>query len=310
MPPLGAETVFSHLLVPLDGSRLAEAILSLTRALARRLGASVTLLHLIETKPPAQIHGQPHLAGAREAEAYLDGLAQELQSEGLQVDWHVHEVPEASVAQNITRHAMELGADLVMLCTHGSGGVRDLVFGSIAQQVIGCGPTPVLIVHPDITPGAFMCRRMVVPLDGATCHESSIPIARRLATVYGAAIHLVSVVPRRVDLGGAGAAIGRFLPTATTAFLDEQERELTSYGSNLVETLQAEGITAQLRVERGDPTTLILQALQATGADLLVLATHARRGWTAFWSGSVAPRVLSQWRRPTLLVRADSESTL
>jgi nucleotide-binding universal stress UspA family protein len=296
--------MFRHFLLPLDGSKLAEAVLGPARSLASDLGAEITLLHVLERNAPKEIHGERHLTDPKEAETYLEGLAADLRRDGLTVSFHSHDVAEAGVAESITRHAAEMGADLVVMATHGSGGMAEQLFGSIAQRVIGCGSTPVLIIHPDTAPAALVVRRMLVPLDQVEEHEASVPVATELAAALGAEIRLLTAVPRRSNLAGTGGALGRMLPTAMAAVLDAQVDDAGRRLEGLARQLADRGVTARARVERGEPVQVILQGLVSEHADLLVLATHTRRGWAAFWSGSVAPRVLAQWRRPTLLVRA------
>lgn len=302
--------MFRHLLLPLDGSRLAEATLVPAAELARRLGARITLLHVLERNAPAQIHGERHLTNPAEAGEYLARLADGLKAAGVEAGHHSHDVAEAGVAQSITAHAAEYGCDLVALATHGGGGMRDQLFGSIAQQVIGLGSTPVLIVHPEAPAGAaFQCRRLLVPLDGAEEHESSVPVAAAVAACFGAGVDLLTAVPRRADLAGHRGALGRMLPTAMSALLDAQEHEATQRLKGIAAGLGQAGVATSVKVERGEPAAVILQELTRTDVDLLVLATHTRRGWAAFWSGSVAPRVLAQWQRPILLVRAAAKGT-
>lgn len=298
--------MFRHLLLPLDGSKLAEAVLGPARAFAKEVGAAVTLLHVLERNAPKEIHGERHLTDPKEAEVYLEGLAADLRQDGLTVSYHSHDVAEAGVAESITRHAVEMGADLVVLATHGEGGMAEQLFGSIAQRVIGCGDIPVLIIHPDTATEDFVCRRMLVPLDQSEEHEASLPLATELAAAVGAEVRLLTAVPRRANLAGSSGALGRMLPTAMSAVLDAQVDDANRRLEAVLAHLADAGVPARARVERGDPVQVILQGLVSEQADLLVLATHTRRGWAAFWSGSVAPRVLAQWRRPTLLVRAAS----
>src|SRR5579864_3493459 len=122
----------SRLLVPLDGSRLAESVLPVVERLAAA-GAIPVLLHVLERGAPATVHGERHLCAADEATAYLDDVAARLQAGGGAVELHTHEAPEGDVAGSIVAHAEEERADLIVLCTHGGGGVRDLLVGSIAQ---------------------------------------------------------------------------------------------------------------------------------------------------------------------------------
>src|SRR3990172_1203422 len=100
-----------HLLVPMDGSRLAEAVLPAVSELARRCGARVTLLHVLEWAAPATIHGQSHLTGAQAAMEYLTRLRESLVEQGLCVEVHIHSNPERDVAASIVEHAAELGVD-------------------------------------------------------------------------------------------------------------------------------------------------------------------------------------------------------
>src|ERR1700728_1708147 len=89
-PSKGTEFKIRHLIVPLDGSHLAEAALPITRQLAEKLGAPVTLVHLIERNAPQQIHGQHHISNPEEAERYLSELGRRVFPSGPRVEQHVH----------------------------------------------------------------------------------------------------------------------------------------------------------------------------------------------------------------------------
>lgn len=299
--------LFRYLLVPLDGSRLAEAVLPATIRLAQASRASVTLLHVIERDAPSSIHGERHLCDPEEAWAYLDEIKVRLAAEGIQVDCHVHEVAEGNVARSIVEHSEELGNDLIMLSTHGRSGVRSLLVGSIAQQVLGTGSRPVFVVHPDSTTDPFTCRRIAVPLDMEKAHERSLPIALALAGSLRATLYLVTVVPRRTDLAGSQGTAGRFFPLATSAGLDITEEAAQRYLQEKADRLGASehpDLGLRWHVLRGDPVASLVSFFEKENVDLAVMASHATRGWRAFWEGSVTPRVLTQWRRPVLLVRA------
>ena len=139
---------FRTLLVPLDGSHLAEAVLPAVECLASRFHATVTLLHVLEQAARATIHGQRHLTDSAEAKTYLGGVAERLRATGIAVTIHVHGVREGDVARSIVDHSQEINADLVILCTHGGSGLRGVLFGSIAQQVLRQGAEPILLIPP------------------------------------------------------------------------------------------------------------------------------------------------------------------
>src|SRR5689334_432780 len=166
--------MFKHILIPLDGSRLAEAALGAGIYLAGLLGATVTLLHVIERDAPREVHGDRHLRDAAEATAYLDQVAARAFPPDIHVERHVHGPEVTDVARGIAGHVGELGPDLIVMCTHGRGGLRGWMFGRIAHQVVNLGTKPVLLVQPaesGATP-PFSCRRLLVPLDGNPAHEA------------------------------------------------------------------------------------------------------------------------------------------
>jgi nucleotide-binding universal stress UspA family protein len=296
--------MFNHLLVPLDGSRLAEVVLPAAAYLAQCLGASVTLVHVIERDAPEEVHGERHLADPDEALAYLDEVATRAFPAGTHVDGHVHTTEVRDVARSIVEHVDELNPDLIVMCTHGRGGPRNWLVGSIAQQVIALGTTPVLLIQPDPAgaPPEFQCRHFLVPLDGDPDHEPGLFVAAGLAQACGASLHLMMVVYTFGTLQGQRRAAARLLPGAASAWLEISEQGAKDYlGEHMVQLQQA-GLAVTASVVRGDPTTAILHTAQEVGADTVVLGTHGRAGMDAFWSGSVAAQVASRSRLPLLLV--------
>ncbi len=303
--------MFRNLLVPLDGSTLAESVLPAAAFLGEAVRARITLLHIMEQDAPATIHGQPHLTDPDHAEAYLERVAAPLASPTRPVAHHVHRAEEGDVAGAIVRHAEELQADLIVLCTHGWGGLREWLFGSIAQQVLQRGATPILLVQPTATGGAppFACRAILVPLDGPAAEEPALPVASGLARACRASLHLTLVVPTPGALSGAEAAAGVLLPRTTAALLDLAEEEAREYLRQVGDRLRAEGLAVTGEVGRGDPVASLAGAAERTGADLVVLATPRRGRLEAFGSGGVVPRILRRIARPILLVRALAERT-
>ena len=160
--------MFKRLLVPLDGSNLAEAAVPVAAYLAQTLAAPAILIHVIERDAPKAVHGQRHLTTEDEACAYLDQIATKYFPGGLQIEPHVHTSAVSDVADSIVQHVAEYGSDLIVMCTHGRGGLRDWLTGTLAQQVLSLGTIPVLLIHPTETGAApaFACRRLLVPLDG------------------------------------------------------------------------------------------------------------------------------------------------
>src|SRR5438093_13681377 len=109
-------TMFEHILVPLDGSRLAEDILEPVISFGQKLESRVTLLHVLEDNPPHSVHGDRHVIEAAEGASYLGEVAKRLHEAGVVVDVHVHTRSVGDVAAAIDSHAHEYGADLIAMC--------------------------------------------------------------------------------------------------------------------------------------------------------------------------------------------------
>ncbi len=298
--------MFHHLLVPLDGSRLAEAALPAAAYLGQRLGARVALVHVIERDAPQVVHGERHLAAPAEADAYLSEVAARAFPAGSAVEWHVHTTAVSDVARSLAEHVEELGPDLIVMCTHGKGGLRDWLFGSIPQQVIALGESPVLLIQPPRfgRAPAFACRRLLVPLDGDPAHESGLETAIGLGRACAGELRLVMVVPTPATLAGEARVRARFLPGATSALLDLHEDGASAYLAGRVALAQAQGAPAAAQVGRGDPAQVIIRTARQADSDLVALGTHGRGGLAAFWAESVAPQVIRRAHIPLLLAPA------
>ena len=302
--------MFKHLLVPLDGSRLAESALPPAAYLAQTLGARVTLIHVIERAAPKEIHHQRHLSQPEEALQYLDEIAARAFPASVVVETHVHTSEVKDVARSIVEHTGELQPDLIVMCSHGSSGLRDRLYGSIAQQIIAAvrntpwGNVPVFLARPgEQAPDLpFTLDKMLVPLDGNPEHEQGISVAAGLAQACKAALHLAMVVPTLGELRGEQAASGRLLPGATAEMLDLAETGGQAYLQNLLPGLQARGLVVSGEVGRGDPASTVAAIAESTGASLIVLGTHGKAGTDAFWSGSTTPKIASKTSIPLLLV--------
>ncbi len=292
-----------HLLVPLDGSPLAEAALPAASLLAERLHAKVTLLHAIERNPPSEVHGQAHLRSQAEAEAYLAAKAAAFPP-GVEVERHVHTAEVDDVARSIADHAGELDQDLIVMCSHGRGKALHLLLGSIAQKITSLGRCPVLLTRPDEAgqPAPFACDPMLLPLDDDPDHAQALPVALDLAAACSSRLLLATVVPGFHDLAGQRAVTSRFLPGATVRLLDLAVAQAQERLALQVQTLAESGVQAAGRILRGDPAKAIVDLAEEFKAGVIVMATHGSTGLAALLEGRVAHKVCSLTRTPLLLV--------
>jgi len=295
--------VFGHLLVPLDGSTMAEQAARLAVELARRCSARVTLLHVVEQDSPAQVHGQTHLRDAAQAQDYLRRLAGQLSAAGDRIDWHVHAQPARDTARGLGLHVEELHADLIVMCAHGNVRLRDRLLGNLGQQLAAQVAVPVLLLRAGSgQAGTFPFRRILVPLDGQAEHERGLAMAADLAHACQACIRLVTVVSQSRSLPAGQTASSLLLPGTTQRILDIQEQEATDYLSRHVRLLREGGLDASAQVRRGPPASEIKSSAQEFQADLIVLTTHGKAGTEAFWSRSLPPKLLRRIPTAFLLV--------
>lgn len=297
--------MFKHILVPLDGSTLAEAALPITAYLAGILAARVTLIHVIEKDAPEEVHGEPHLHDTSQAQRYLEGLRDRFGKAGEQWDCHVHAPGADDVAGGIVAHEEELRPDLIVMCTHGPGRLERLLRGSLAQRVVALGRTPLLLVRPGTPIGPdFSLTRLLVPLDGSQRHEGGLSPAMALAGASHGRLHLLAVIPPATKLAGPEATLSRFLPGTTRTMQELTAANLRNYLEEMRKRTIGKGIEADIELRHGDVADSIAIAAVEADAELIALGTHGKAGTKAFWANSVAARVQARTNRLLLLVPA------
>jgi nucleotide-binding universal stress UspA family protein len=290
-----------ELLVPLDGSRLAEGVLPLVRALATALPAAVALLHVLERGAPSTVHGQPHLTTTADAAAYLEGIAAALRRAGLTVTTHAHADPERDVAVSVAAHADERDALLIALSAHGRGGLRGLLFGRVAEQVARRSRRPVLVALEPFAESVTV-RRLLLPVTPAGPAEPALGIARRICLACRAELVIGTIVPTRATVSGDSAPAAVLLPSAAASLLDLAEEEAQAALERLSAELTREGVPTSVAVQRGDPAHELPRLIEATDPEIVVMATHAHAGLGGLLAGRVTSRVLAGTNRPLLLV--------
>jgi nucleotide-binding universal stress UspA family protein len=297
--------MYKHILVPLDGSSLAESALPAASYLAEKLHASVTLLHVIEENAPKEIHGERHLTNPGEAQGYLKKLSASHFRAGIKVVTHVHKEEVQNVTNSIVSHSQdEFAPDLIVLSAHGQGGLRDIFLGNIAQQVLSAGQLPVLLIDvpKDGCQECFEIKTILLPLDGNPQHEQAFSSGQQLARACKADLILLVVVPTLTSLKGEKAATSIFLPGAVNIALELAEEEAGSYVAEHMQMLAKAGVNATSVIVRGDPAGQIADAAQSANVDLIILGTHKKSGSDAFWSASVASKVSRLSKKPILFI--------
>lgn len=298
------------ILVPLDGSALAERALPIACDIARRTGGAV---HAVRAHVPIAVVGataegavfsQDMLAAddalRTRASTYVGEAATKAAAE-----WGVRVSPiteDGSPAGLVTDVAERIGADLIVMTTHGAGGFTPDWLGSVADSVIRHSHRPVLALpENDAHLGeAFAPRRILVTLDGSDRASAILPIARDLAIAYGAHVDLVRVVAPYVP-GDVVATLAADRPDpfgvdAETLHakkaLDDSAADLEKAGLK---------VTRTVRVDLS-PTRCLLDHVKETEPDCLAIATQGR-GVSRIFLGSVADKLIRSAARPVLVLR-------
>jgi nucleotide-binding universal stress UspA family protein len=298
------------IIVPLDGSALAEQVLPYVIPLAQALQAGVRLLQVVA--PALRVAGlqegdwdEGGALGSYErvdwqtpreyAECYLAAHAARLRAAGLSA---VGEVRFGEAADVIAEVAADRRTALVAMATHGYSGLRRWALGSVAEQVVRASRAPVLLVRgaDGPTPAPHRLRRILVPLDGSEFARQAIPPALDLAVGAGAElVALQSVAPSIEEYIGAPALVDQ------RAELCGQLERAYAARSGLPSSTHAPIVPI---VTVGAAADAIVEEAERRRADMIVMATHAYGGLRRWIAGSVADTVLHTTRIPLLLVHA------
>ena len=311
--------MFKHLLLPLDGTAMAERVIPVARGLAQASDARITLLHVIERSAPKARHGEAHLQNKDSAEAYLRALVAREFPSLPGVDWHVHDQDARNLADSLALQAREFQPDLVVMCAHGNQWWKERLLGNLAQQLLHAlkhrSPSktrvPLLLVQPNERGQVdYPFHHILVPIDGTDEHEEGLQPAAQLALQLKIPMLLFTAIPPSDALKGKDSATAALLPRATEEVLRLAEQEAARHLSVHVRELQETGVAVTGRVMRADPAEGVLVTAREMHSDLIVLGTHALSATQAFWSESVTPQILHQARASFLLATGEGDPLL
>lgn len=315
--------MFTKIVVPLDGSNLAEEALPEAMKLAVWLDAQLLLVRIAELPHLADDTFELELELITKAETYLGEVKQTLAGPAT-----VFQLPPGRIqtqvalgraASQLTELISRNKADLVIMTTHGRSGLARLAMGSVASEVIQHSTVPVVLISPDHTPKTetenqkavqepiSLGRRagpLLVPLDGTAKGEAALELATALARQLKTSLHLFEVVEPVIPV--------QYPEMATTftsdLFIAEDATKsrcdtASEYLNELQQTICAKGINCAIEVRRGLPTQEITGYAREIQAALLIMATHARGRIGQVLLGSVAEEVMRKTHIPVMMVR-------
>lgn len=298
--------MFRAILVPLDGSSLAEAALPHAAAIATAFNAPLRLFRVIPVRQrggAAPLDTVDRRLGQAEAGAYLDALAGELRDRGLRVET---EVAEGNPADRIVESLRALETDLVVLTTHGSGGGSEFPISGTAHKVASRAGISVLMVPT--SEGALGSlapetgyRRVLVGLNGSQRGDWAIGPAATFARHAGAELVLAHVLQVPETVGEASSPEVR----RTAEKLVRLNRQAAAQHLEAAKSrLETPGLQVRTRIEvSAHPPEALADLADSEKADLVVLTAHGASASTRRPYGGVALQVLAEARRPLLIVQ-------
>jgi nucleotide-binding universal stress UspA family protein len=296
-----------QILLPLDGSRFAEAIIPSVIPLARAYSSTITLLTVVAPPvvfaPWGTVMALPESqqeVWELEAHDYLAKVARTLMAQDMLVRIKVLTGnPALSVVASVKQMA---GEHLLAMTGHYHSGVYRLVKGSVTEQLARLAALPILVLFPHEEMAApshpVSYRKLLVLVDGEGSAERALREASHLASRVGAELVQASIAPASGDLASvhAGSASARALTS------QRKSTRRTAYPQAQASVLQAPGEVAQTEVVCGQTAEEVFSIIAQQQPDLLVIAAHRQSVVQRLFSGSVAAKVIRGAGIPTLLV--------
>lgn len=298
---------YRAMLVPLDGSPLSEQSLPLALGIARRLAIPIYLARVVEAESglgDAVAERVHH--GRACAERDLETLAARLRDEvRLPIATALldeHDQAGHGVAATLYAFAHAIGIGLIVMSTHGRGGLTRLWLGSVADALLHLATLPLLLVRPDSAAPAQAERLLdtiLVPLDGGALAEHAIEHALALGTPGRTTYILQQIISPLL----AEHTVPPFSSGPTRAEAEALAAEARAYLLRAARLFGAQQGQVRTQVCVADPADAILAAAREQHADLIAMATHGRGVLARTVLGSVADRVVRNADVPVLVYR-------
>jgi nucleotide-binding universal stress UspA family protein len=302
--------MYEKILVPLDGSELAEVALPYAEELAGKLGSEVTLLHVCESAE-AQYHHMHQLYIQKMVGATKRGAKKYLEKSDNKAITVRSAILSGHPAEQIVDFAEKQHIDLIVIATHGWSGIRRWVLGSVADKVVRATKQPVALIrakgvhHHTFAEGTL--NKTLLPLDGSKESEAVIPYVEELASRLKGEVVLLHVVPAPSPVFAVPGETVQ-IPN-TQAEVELLKVNAGSYLEKVTNSLKDKHIKVRSEVRVGNTAHEIIKLADEVQADLVAMSTHGWSGISRWALGSTADKVLNGGNTPLLLVRSPGITT-
>ncbi len=299
------------IVIPLDGSELAEVVLPYAREIAGRLDLGIVLLRVCEKPLSTQV-----------CQEYLKDVAHRIKTQPLLEQAQAGQLPRGKEIEIQTEVAIGHPAEailysaekhqvaMILMATHGYSGIRRWVIGSVADKVLRKSVVPVGLVRAGVAAGQEAWAKkstIIVPLDGSKMAEAVLPHVEKLAGQHDNEepnIVLVRVIePPFITSDYPEAGMALSWQEHVKLMRDFHRREGRRYLATIEKRLRDKGLMVRSVVLNGKPADKIIEFSKRHSPCLMVLAAYGLSGLGGWELGHVADKVLHRSDNPVFLVR-------
>ncbi len=284
--------MFEKMVLLLDTSETAEAVIPYAVYLANKMGSELDVVNVVEGEGSSD----------RLAKAYLDKIVDEIKEPGIRKKRSV--ILRGKPAEQILDYVERNKIDIIAAASHGHSGIRRWVIGSTVDKIIKAAKTPVLLVYSkekgSINRQAAFTH-VLLPLDGSKAAEAPLSLVESLANKIKVRVSLFRAVSPLIDQY-AGPPEG-YVVDYTGKVMQALEEEAADYLKQTAKLFEEKGILVSTTMIVGSPATEMLKYIEKQKVDLVVMSTHGRTGLGQWILGSVANKILHSVEIPLLIVR-------
>lgn len=291
-----------------DFSKSSDQAFPYAVQLAQTYGAELHMLHALVLHADDPGHPEHHLPDREEIERTLRDVTETRMGETtegagvgeLEVKRAIHR--DLSPAPAILDYASENDIDVIVMGTHGRRGVRHLLMGSVAEEVVRLASCPVLTVREMKGEGGVRSiEKILVPTDFSKHAELAVDYAKALAEPLGARLVLVHAVEEVIYPEF-------YMPVVAEDSAEQLQARAEEHLQKTIARIESPGVEASIEVRRGRPALEIAEFAETEDADLIVMASHGLTGLRHFLLGSVTEQVIRRAPCPVLTVKAFGKS--
>ena len=299
--------MFKHILIPIDSRQLSQSAANAGLELAKKLGARITLVNVLQMPPvyPPQSEHETLEAIRAHAKELLEPWPKIAAKHGVNLKTKIVHDDTHSVATSIVKTADDLESDLILMGTQGREGLERWLVGSVAERVARQANQPVMLLRwRGSAPMQSSFDSILVPVDGSEASRAALWTADELSKQLGANLHFLHVLPDIPLPMSDGLGFGT-MTYRPEPWIEAVENEGKAIINNAKELSTQDNVQTTIVPSSGARTAqAILKFAKAQHSSLIVIGTHGRRGFDRLLLGSVAEGVMHHADVPVLLVRS------